>query len=80
MSPVKVRKGGGRPRGRPKLAAGADDLDLMTFQEVAKHLGCSYATVLLLVMRDRLLAFQLVGAVDGWRVRRSDLEKWIRDR
>jgi excisionase family DNA binding protein len=52
----------------------------MTFQEVAEYLGCSHALVLLLVMRGGLLKFQLGGAGGGWRVRRSDLEKWIRDR
>jgi excisionase family DNA binding protein len=49
----------------------------MTFQEVADYLDCSYAKVLLHVMRDNLLAFRLKGVVDGWRVRRSDLKKWI---
>jgi hypothetical protein len=29
------------------------------------------------VMRGGLLVFRLGGADDGWRVRRSYLEKWI---
>jgi len=49
----------------------------MTLHQVAEYLECSYATVLLLVMRDGLLIFWLGGAGDGWRVRRDDLEKWI---
>ncbi len=49
----------------------------MTLQEVAEYLDCSYATVLLLVMRHGLLIFRLGGAGDGWLVRRSDPEKWI---
>ena len=49
----------------------------MTPREFAEHLDCSYATALLRVMRDGLLVFRLGGADDGWRVRRSDLEKWI---
>jgi excisionase family DNA binding protein len=53
---------------------------MMTLQQVAEYLDCSYATVLLLVMRDGLLIFRLGGAGDGWRVRRSDLEKWIAER
>ena len=36
--------------------------------------------MLLRVMRDRLLAFRLDAAGDGWRVLRSDLEKWIAER
>jgi excisionase family DNA binding protein len=52
----------------------------MTLHQLAEYLDCSYATVLLLVMRNGLLIFRLGGAGDGWRVRRSDLEKWIAER
>ncbi len=52
----------------------------MTLQDVADYLQCSYATVLLLVMRRGLSIFWLGGAGDGWRVQRSDLEKWIAER
>ena len=55
-------------RGTRQPAPKADDDDSMTFQKVAEHLDCSYATVLLLVMRDNLSAFRLKDAVDGWRV------------
>jgi excisionase family DNA binding protein len=63
----------------PKQEVEADDPDraVMTFHQVAEYLDCSYATVLLLVMRYGLLTFRLGGAGDGWRVRPSDLEKWI---
>jgi excisionase family DNA binding protein len=73
-----VGKGVSRPRA--KRATTVPESDVMTFQDVADYLECSYATVLLLVMRGGLLKFQPGGADDGWRVRRSDLEKWIRDR
>jgi excisionase family DNA binding protein len=49
----------------------------MTLHQVAEYLDCSYATVLLLVMRNGLLIFRIGGAGDGGRARRSDLEKWI---
>jgi excisionase family DNA binding protein len=52
----------------------------MTLDKVAEHLDCSYATVLLRVMRDGLLPFRLDTAGDRWRVRRSDLEQWIAER
>ena len=59
----------------------------MTLQDVADYLQCSYATVLLLVMRHGLSIFRVGGTGDGWRVRRSDLEnrrsdleKWIAER
>ena len=75
-----VGKGVGRPRAKraPKVPPAELGSDVMTFQDVADYLDCSYAAVLLLVMRGGLLKFQLAG--DGWRVRRSDLEQWIRDR
>jgi hypothetical protein len=47
----------------------------MTLHQVAECLDRSYATVLLLLMRDGLLVFRLGGTGDGWRVRRSDLKK-----
>jgi excisionase family DNA binding protein len=49
----------------------------MTLHQVSEYLDCSYATALLLVMRDGLLIFRLGAAGDGWRVRRSDLDQWI---
>jgi len=50
----------------------------MMLHQVAEYLDCSYATVLLLVMRDGLLVFRLGS--DGWRVRRSDLGEVDRGR
>jgi len=78
VSPDKPKKSRSRHRLR-KPEVGADDPDraVMTLHQVAEYLECSYATVLLLVMRDGLLIFWLGGAGDGWRVRRDDLEKWI---
>jgi excisionase family DNA binding protein len=66
----------------PEPGVGADDPDraVMTLHQVAEYLDCSYATVLLRVMRYGLLAFRLGGAGDGWRVRRSDLEKWVTEK
>jgi hypothetical protein len=61
----------------PEPKSGADDSDIMTLQEVAEFLDCSYAMVLLQVMRNGLLTFR-IG--DGRWVRRSDLAKWIKDR
>ena len=67
---------------KPEPEAGRDDRDrdVMTLNKVAEYLNCSYATVLLRVMRDGLWAFRLDAAGDGWRVRRSDLEKWIAEK
>jgi hypothetical protein len=45
----------------------------MTLQEVADYLDCSYAAVLLLVMREGLSAFR--SSSDRWHVRHSDLRK-----
>jgi len=72
----------GNERGMRQLAPNADDDDSesMTFQEVAEHLDCSYATMLLLVMRDSLPVFRLRRVGNGWRVRRSDLKKWLVER
>jgi len=52
----------------------------MTLHQIAEYLNCSYATVLLLVMRHGLSIFRVGGAGDGWRVRRDDLEKWIAEK
>ena len=43
----------------PKPEVGADDLGraVMTLHQVAEYLDCSYATVLLRVMRDLLVFF-----------------------
>jgi excisionase family DNA binding protein len=83
VSPRKGKKGRGQTRSPwpgPEPEASLNESAVMTLQEVAEYLGCSYAIVLLLVMKGGLPKFQLGGAGDGWRVRRSDLEKWIRDR
>ena len=78
MNPGGARKRAGQPRlPKPQPETEATDRAVMTLHQVAEYLDCSYATVLLLVMRDGLLIFRLGGAGDGWRVRRSDLEKWI---
>ena len=81
VTPDKPKRGRGRPR-LPEPEVGADDPDpaVMTLDQVAEHLDCSYATVLLRVMRDGLLPFRLDTAGDRWRVRRSDLEQWIAER
>ena len=64
----------------PKAKSHPDDPDgeTMTLQEVAEHLDCSYAKVLLLVMGGDLSAFRLANDGDGWRVRRSNLEKFAK--
>ena len=85
MSASKTKKKPGQPRlpkPEPEPEAGRDDRDrdVMTLHQVAEYLDCSYATVLLRVMRDGLLVFRLGGAGNGWRVRRSALEKWIAER
>jgi excisionase family DNA binding protein len=62
---------------KPKPESGIADpgSDAMTLQEVADYLDCSYAAVLLLVMRNNLSAFR--SSSDRWYVRRSDLQKWM---
>jgi hypothetical protein len=65
---------------KPEVGADYPDPAVMTLRPVAEYLDCSYAAVLLLVMRDGLLVFRLGGAGDGWRVRRSDLEKWVAEK
>jgi len=81
VNSYKPKRGRGHPR-LPKPEVEADDPDraAMKFHQVAEYLDYSYATVLLLVMRYGLLTFRLGGAGDGWRVRRSDLEKWIAEK
>ncbi len=56
MSPGGHRKGAGRPRTKraPAVSSAELESDVMTLQ-VAEHLDCSYATVLLLVREGRPL-------------------------
>ena len=63
MSPRKGKKGPGR-RATPSGLRPDAESDVLTLQEVAEYLDCSYATVLLLVMRYGLLVFRLGGAGD----------------
>jgi excisionase family DNA binding protein len=69
----------GMKRRNTEPGLGGVDSDAMTFWEVAEYMDCSYAKVLLLVMREGLSTFRLGGAGD-WRVRRSDLGEWIAQR
>jgi hypothetical protein len=54
MSPSGHRKGAGRPRAKraPVIPPAEIESDVMTLHQVAEYLDCSYATVLLLVMRE----------------------------
>jgi len=53
------------------------DGEMMTLHEVANYLNCHWFTVYRLVRRGALPAFRLGS---NYRVRRTDLEKWIADR
>jgi excisionase family DNA binding protein len=64
------------PRPQPETEATLDDREIMTASEVADYLNCHYSTVYWLIHKGGLPA-KLGG---DWRVRRSDLEKWIAKR
>jgi len=49
--------------------------EFMTLHDVARHLKCPYRTLYQLIVHERTLSAFWVG--NDWRVRRSDLEKWI---
>jgi excisionase family DNA binding protein len=69
--PSGLRNGAGRPRGKkPTPAADTDESVVMTFQDVAEYLHCSYAT-------DYGLARHGEFWGSSWRFLRSDIDKWI---
>ncbi len=67
MSPAHT-EGAGRPRAKraPVVPPAEIESDVMTLHQVAEYLDCSYATVLLLVMRDRLLAISVSWRFCRW--------------
>lgn len=74
-----IKKGHGRRPGRKTHTApptGLNEAEVMTVKQAADHLSCHYNTVLRMVKAGRLPGFQLGG---GWRLRRSDIERWIDD-
>ena len=58
----------------PKSAGGPVS-DVMTLQQVADYLNCHYTTVYRLLHKRAIV----VSAVGGWRFRRSDVDKWIKE-
>jgi len=67
-----------RNRGRrDELDPGNAQTDIMTIHHVADYLKLHYIMVYRLVKTRRLPAFRLGS---DFRVRRSDLEKWIAER
>lgn len=77
MSPVRVRKGGGRPRGKkPTPPVDVDESAVMTLQGVADYLHCHYSTAWRLVSHGDIPSFRL-GGLGSWRFLKSDVDKWI---
>jgi excisionase family DNA binding protein len=73
VSPKKGKKGGGRRATPSGLSPGADS-DMMTLQEVAEYLDCSYDTAYRLASRGDIPSFMVGGR---WRVLKSELDKWM---
>jgi excisionase family DNA binding protein len=72
-----ARKGGGRPRltkPKPELGAAVDDSQVMTLRDISDYLHCSYSTAHRLARQGKFPCFRLGG---GWRVLKSELNKWI---
>ena len=67
---MKQRNRGRRPEPKP----GGVESELMTLHHVANYLKLHYMTVYRLIKTRGLPAFRLGG---DFRIRRSDLEKWI---
>jgi len=57
--------------------SGADDSEIMKAHEVADYLHCHYFTVHRLLMKRAISAFRLRR---DWRFKRSDIDKWIKER
>jgi excisionase family DNA binding protein len=64
-----IRKGAGPPE--------QASAEIMTVQEVAEYLLCHPYTVHRLLRQREIPGFKLRG---DWRLRRSDIERWILDR
>jgi excisionase family DNA binding protein len=52
------------------------DDELLTVRQVAPLLGCHYETVKLMAREGRL---PMVMERHAWRIRRSALERWLRE-
>jgi len=52
--------------------------EVMTLEEVAEYLDCSMRTIHRMLKAGELPAFRLRSR--RWRIQRSDLNQWIRDR
>ena len=59
---------------QPEPESAAPDSDIMTMQEVADYLHCHYTTIHRLLRQRAIPAFRLGS---DWRLRRSDVDKWI---
>jgi excisionase family DNA binding protein len=76
MSPRKAEKDIGRRAVPSGLSPGAES-EVMTVKQAAEYLNCHPTTVYRLLAPREIPGFRLGGS---WRFRRSDIEKWIRDR
>jgi excisionase family DNA binding protein len=78
--PVSPRKGKKRlvarrlPRPEPEPEASLNESEMMTLREAAEYLNCHYSTVLRLAHRGEIPGFRVGG---GWRVSRSEMDRWI---
>lgn len=61
----------------PPVPSGELEAEMMTLREAAQYLHCHSSTLYRLANAGMLPVFRVGGT---WRFRRSDIEKWIRDR
>lgn len=73
MSPRKSNIGGGRRAVPSSLNPGAESA-VITLQDVADYLQCSYATAYRLAYEGRIPSFKLGGR---WRVLKFQVDQWI---
>jgi excisionase family DNA binding protein len=57
-----------------KREAQLDSSEVLTVQQVAEYLNCSYITVWRLLRSGQIPAFR-VGS--EWRLRRTDFDRWL---
>jgi excisionase family DNA binding protein len=75
MSPRKGQKVGGRRATPSALRPGAESA-VLTLQDVADYLNCSYTTAFRLARQGIIPGFRLRAEGD-WRVLKSEVDEWI---
>ena len=62
---------------KPDASSDISSSEIMTLKQVGEYLLCHPSTISRIIKRRQFPAFR-IGS--DWRVRRSDIEKWIADR